>query len=402
MQTKIIHKLVNKKTFLFSCVVLLIFSLFPNMDSSLMKAQLKTKKHWWSIVVFSSEVNNSETKEKILKKHNLSKKKNIESINAVLIEDLNESQKTDLLNNPEVLAIDKDIVIQIEGEFKKWKKENTQVIPWWINRMLWEKELKKNYGKRPKVGILDTWISFEHEDLKQNIKWWINLIDSTLSAEDDNGHWTHIAWIIAWVDNKKWIVWIWPKIKLYWIKAFNSSWGAYLSDVLEWIDWAIENKMDILNMSFWTTANLVSLDLAIKEAYDNWITLVWSAWNSSRYVLYPAKYPEVIAVSWTDKNDWILWFSGRWPEIDFTAPWLNIYSSWLNNTYWNDSWTSFSAPHIAWVAWIIMSSKIEDFDNNWNKKWDNDEIKQKLIDISLDLWVPWKDDYYGYWLPVIK
>jgi len=54
------------------------------------------------------------------------------------------------------------------------------------------------------------------------------------------------------------------------------------------------------------------------------VVVVAAAGNSGRSVGYPAGYPGVIAVSATDKNDNIAWFSSRGPEVAIGAPGVGV------------------------------------------------------------------------------
>ena len=109
-------------------------------------------------------------------------------------------------------------------------------------------------------------------------------------------------------------------------------------------------------------------------------------------------YTEVIAVSATDNNDTITYWSNRWQEIDLSAPWSEIYSTYKWNTYKSLQWTSMASPHVAWAAALVLSTNVWIYDVNLDWIWNPDEVQKKLEDTSEDLWNTWKDNLYWAWL----
>lgn len=270
-----------------------------------------------------------------------------------------------------------------------------QVTPWWVDRidadLIWSWTTAWAWIK---VWVLDTWIELDHPDLKANIKWWFNFIVPTRSATDDNGHWTHVAWTIAAISNTVWVIWVAPKVSLYALKALDANWNGYLSDIIEWLDYAITNWIQIVNMSLWTTSNILSFRDAIIRANQAWIVIVAAAWNDGWAVNYPAAYPEVIAVSATDKADSITYWSSRWAEVDLSAPWTEILSTYKWKTYATLQWTSMATPHVAWAAALVLWSSVWTYDLNTDGKWNPIEVQNKLEATAEDLWVSWKDWFY--------
>ncbi len=113
-------------------------------------------------------------------------------------------------------------------------------------------------------------------------------------------------------------------------------------------------------MSFGTGADNLSFHDAIRAVYAAGIVQVAAAGNNgpgSNTVQYPAKYSETIAVSAVDSANQIASWSSRGPEIDLTAPGVEINSTWNNGYYNVISGTSMAAPHITAVAGMVLSAK---------------------------------------------
>lgn len=131
------------------------------------------------------------------------------------------------------------------------------------------------------------------------------IYDSLGIYNDVTGHGTGVAGVIAADKNDKGIIGIAPDVSVYSIRVLDENNEAPISRIIAGIEWAIENDIDVLNMSFGTENYSAQLYNAIRRAYENGIVLVASAGNTgglSEQVTYPARFPEVIAVGSCDEN----------------------------------------------------------------------------------------------------
>ncbi|MEW5706704.1 MAG: S8 family peptidase [Actinomycetota bacterium] len=201
-----------------------------------------------------------------------------------------------------------------------------------------------------KVAILDTGIDLDHPDLGANVKGGINTINPRKKPDDDNGHGSRVAGIVAAVrGNEIGVIGVEPSASLYAVKVLGASGSGYASDIIEGLDWCIQNGIKVVNMSFGASSDNQSIHDAVIRAYNAGIIMVAAAGNSgpgSDTVSYPARYNEVIAVAATDSNDAVAPWSSRGPEVDIAAPGVNIYSTYKNAGYATMSGTSMAAPHV--------------------------------------------------------
>ena len=121
------------------------------------------------------------------------------------------------------------------------------------------------------------------------------------------------------------------------------------------------NGVHVINMSFGIAADAPVIHNAITAASNAGIALVASVGdNSSSSVLYPAKYPEVIAVTAIQQNGYnnfsFAWYSNWGPEVDFTAPGTATYSTWIGSTYKVSFGTGQAAAHVSGVAALMLSA----------------------------------------------
>lgn len=302
-----------------------------------------------------------------------------------------------LADDSSVLRVDDDIVVSALG--KPSSTQPAQMIPWGVDHI--DAELVWPTGNQAdpiKVGIIDTGISNKHPDLLSNIKGGINTINPQKSWNDDNGHGSHVAGIVATINNTVGVVGVAPLTDLYAIKALGANGSGYLSDIIEGLEWSMANGIQVVNMSLGTSSNIQSFHDAITIAQNAGIVLVGAAGNSGGAVNYPAAYPEVIAVSATDQNNTIASWSSRGVEVDIAAPGVSIYSTYKGTEYATLSGTSMASPHVAGTAALILNTTVGANDTNQNGKWDPVEVQQKLQASATDLGSVGSDDLYGFGL----
>ena len=131
------------------------------------------------------------------------------------------------------------------------------------------------------------------------------------------------------------------------LKVLNGSGGGIL--------WAADHGAQVINLSLGGAAPSVTLQDAVLYAYNKGILLVAASGNNGgAQVLYPARYPEVMAVGATNFSNQPSSISNYGPEVDVAAPGENIYSLWPGG-YFTQSGTSMSAPFVSGLAAILFS-----------------------------------------------
>ncbi|MBI2023104.1 S8 family serine peptidase [Candidatus Giovannonibacteria bacterium] len=332
--------------------------------------------------------------EKILRMHNGVSVKDLNIVNGK-VANLSKKDAEALKNEPGVLSVEDDAIVTTQA----LRAAALQVLPWGIDRVDAENVWSLgNTGDTVKVGVIDTGISSSHPELKANIKGGYNAINRKKSWNDDNGHGSHVAGIIAAINDAYGVVGAAPFADLYAIKVLNANGSGYISDVIEGIDWARTNGMNVINLSLGSTSDISAMHTAVTNAYNAGVVIVAAAGNSGGSVIYPAAYPEVIAVSATDQNNILAGWSSRGPEVDIAAPGVGIYSTYKGTGYATLSGTSMATPHVTGSVALVLSSLVGVNDANANGKWDPEEVKTKIQSTALDLGDAGFDSLYGWGL----
>jgi subtilisin len=236
----------------------------------------------------------------------------------------------------------------------KASEEELKEMPWGIKRVNAYNAWDYSTGKNVKVAVIDTGIDYNHIDLASNYAGGYNAVNASKPPLDDQGHGTHVAGTIAAVKDLKGVVGVAPNVKLYAVKVLDSNGSGQYSWIIDGIQWAVNNKMNVVNMSLGGPSGSDALKAAIDAAYKAGVVVVCAAGNDGGAVNYPAKYPGAIAVSALDSSDKIASFSSRGSEIAFIAPGVSVYSTYKGGVYKTLSGTSMASPHVAGLAALVV------------------------------------------------
>ncbi|MFC2059347.1 S8 family peptidase [Chloroflexota bacterium] len=281
-----------------------------------------------------------------------------------------------------VVDVDIDVVVQAMAE----------TLPWGVDRIDAEQVHAFNKGAGVKVAVLDTGIDLDHPDLL--LAGDVTFVEGTTSGDDDNGHGTKVAGVIAALDNEIGVVGVAPEVELYSVKVLNDSAIGDVSDILAGIEWAVENRMDVMNMSFASYLQFpASVHDAIELAYDTGILMVAGAGNNGNpegtgdNITYPARYSEVIAVGGTDAQDNRWAASSTGPALELMAPGVSVETTAIGG-YGTLTGTSIASPHTTGVGALLIASLMES----------NQDVRQRMRQTVEDLGDVGWDSLYGYGL----
>lgn len=262
----------------------------------------------------------------------------------------------------------------------------TQATPTGVNRI--QAPTNSNKGTGVGVAVIDTGIDLTHPDLQANIIANYSCVRGKRTANDDNGHGSHVAGTIAALDNGIGVVGVAPQAKLIAVKVLNSQGSGTWSSVICGIDWVTANtityNIKVANMSLGGggssdnncgNSNNDALHKAICKSTAAGITYAVAAGNSNvnASTFVPAAYNDTVvtvaALADSDgksgglgtttsygADDTFASFSNYGSVIDLGAPGVSIYSTWKSGGYNTISGTSMATPHVAGSAALYIKS----------------------------------------------
>ena len=105
------------------------------------------------------------------------------------------------------------------------------------------------------------------------------LLKAITSYNDDNGHGTHVAGIIAAQNNGIGTVGVAPDAGIYAVKVLDKNGEGNQSDVAKGVEWAIGQKLDIVNLSITSSSGTHLLEQTLQKAYDQGMLIVAASGN---------------------------------------------------------------------------------------------------------------------------
>lgn len=249
----------------------------------------------------------------------------------------------------------------------------------------------KTKGKGVTVAVLDTGCDSIHPDLQEQIIGGRNFTDDDESNPDIfldyNGHGTHVAGTIAAQQNDNGVVGVAPEASLLIVKVLNKRGSGQYEWIINGINYAIEQKADIISMSLGGPNDMPELHEAIKIAISNNILVVCAAGNEgdgddlTDEFAFPGCYNEVICVGAINLERNSSDFTNSHNEIDLVAPGEKILSTYLKGKYATLSGTSMAAPHASGALALIKSL----VNNNFGRELSEPELYAQLIKRTIPL-----------------
>jgi len=239
------------------------------------------------------------------------------------------------------------------------------------------------------IALVDTGVDLTHPDLADNLVPGYNLIQPGSPPQDDHGHGTNVAGVLAAVGNNSsgvaGLIW---KAKIMPIKALEKDGSGDELNLGRGIRHAVDNgaRIVVLSLGLYKYSNY--LQEIVQYAEDRGVLLVAATGNDGQVVKYPAAYPTVLAVGGVRADRSVVPRSNFGPELDMVAPW-NVFTTALGGGYDYNEGTSMAAPQAAAVAAMVWAQ---------HPDWKPYQIRQHLRMTAEDLLSPGWDERTGYGL----
>ena len=205
--------------------------------------------------------------------------------------------------------------------------------------------------------VIDSGVDLDHPDLRVNTGLSRTFVSSgrdAQSADDGNGHGTHVAGTIAAVSNGIGVVGVAAGAEIVAVKVLNTQGSGAYSDVIAGVDYVGSGAAgcSVANMSLGGPVS-DALDAAVVAASQN-VRFALAAGNESdnaaNHSPARANGPNIYTVSAVDSGDRFASFSNFGnPPVEVAAPGVSILSTWKGGGYNTISGTSMASPHVAGI-----------------------------------------------------
>jgi subtilisin family serine protease len=134
--------------------------------------------------------------------------------------------------------------------------------------------------------------------------------------------------------------------------------AATSQDIAFAMNWAAISDAQVMNLSFAGPADPL-VERATAAAYTRGIVLVAAAGNAgpSSPPLYPAAYPEVIAVTATNGKRQIYSAANRGRHVSVSARGVDVLVAHVSDSYGTESGTSFAAAEVSGIVACLLEKR---------------------------------------------
>ncbi len=262
-----------------------------------------------------------------------------------LIAELSEDEAARLRTDPMVQIVEPDRVIALATCFTV---AEPRLVTWNVNRVGY------GDGTGKTAWILDTGIDFDHPDLLVDGTRSKSFLSGQPSADDANGHGTHVAGIIGARNNTIGVLGVASGATLVSLRVLGADGQGALSAVIQALAYVNANGSagDVVNMSLGEEITSPTLNQQVQNTAARGIYIAIAAGNdhdaANKYSPGNANGANIFTVSAIDSLDRFASFSNYGNDVvDFAAPGVRILSTYSNGRYAYLSGTSMAAPHVA-------------------------------------------------------
>ncbi len=267
--------------------------------------------------------------------------KALPKLNSLIIDYKNDSELEGLRKNSKVYTVEKEVKHPLPFPISQfYRKALPQTLknqfafsltPWGITAIKAQETWNLTQGgSGARVLVLDTGVDKDHPSIRGNLEQGKDFVGDNQDGypyKDSVGHGTHVSGTIAGVLDSTGFSGVAPNAHLLMGRVCSED-GCSNFAIAEGVNWGIEQKVDVINMSLGGSWSTITEQIAIESAIKAGITIVAATGNDGvGSVSYPAALPNCIAVGALDANNKRADFSQYGPELAIMAPGVEVTSS---------------------------------------------------------------------------
>jgi thermitase len=256
------------------------------------------------------------------------------------------------------------------GEVVRVEVDGVMTADWMPPDPLWDHQAEQRWVRAPRawdlergvyrtvVAVVDTGVQLNHPDLSARLVPGHDFVNHDSRPNDDNGHGTAVAGLIAATSNSLGVAGMCMRCHLMPVKALDANGQGWWSVTAKAIIWAADHHADVINMSWGGPSGGSTLGNAIVYARSKGAVVIGAAGNNAvTSKFYPAAYSGVLSVAASDGLDrrysWSN-YSSSW--VDLAAPGCT-FTTHLGSDYGSFCGTSAATPVVSGIAALIESAK---------------------------------------------
>jgi subtilisin len=258
---------------------------------------------------------------------------------------IDESDAERLRQDPAIQIVEPDRIIALSTCFTIVAPT---LITWNVNKVGYGNGIGKT------AWVIDTGIDMDHPDLTVDAGRSRSFVKDVTSADDENGHGTHVAGVIGAKNNSFGTLGVASGATLVSLRVLDKDGKGVMSSIIQALSYINANAKagDVVNMSLGEEVISEALDQQVQYTASKGILIAMAAGNDAKAanLFSPgrANAANIFTVSAVDSLDNFASFSNFGNDVvDYAAPGVRILSTYKDGLYARMSGTSMAAPHVA-------------------------------------------------------
>ena len=249
-----------------------------------------------------------------------------------------------LLSDDDVQTIEPDRIVALSTCFTV---AEPRLVTWNVQRVGF------GDGTGKTAWVIDTGIDFTHPDLIVDQSRSKSFVAGVTSANDDNGHGTHVAGVIGAKNNEIGVLGVAAGATLVSLKVLDKNGSGKLSSIIQALGYVNANGHagDAVNLSLGEDSTSTILDQQVENTAGHGIYIAIAAGNDKEparnFSPGRANGANIFTVSAIDSLDNFASFSNFGNDVvDYAVPGVHILSTYKGGKYAYMSGTSMATPHM--------------------------------------------------------